>query len=77
MKTFKMIRTKDESKVSGTGIVLEGVVFSNNKVVVHWYGNNQSLNIFDSFSEFEKIHILSHPTNGTIIYFSDNTITKY
>jgi hypothetical protein len=35
-RLFTMIRKNDESHVSGTGRVLDGVVFHNGKVVICW-----------------------------------------
>jgi hypothetical protein len=31
-----MIRNFDESNISGTGMVLEGAIFSNGSTVVYW-----------------------------------------
>src|SRR5256885_979339 len=36
MRTFTLRREEDVSGVSGTGIVLEGTLFSTGVVVVHW-----------------------------------------
>ena len=69
MKTFRMIRNADESGVSGTGTVLEGVKFSDGIVVVRWCVENMpnSTAIYENFGAFELIHVTSHPTNKTII----------
>lgn len=66
-RIFTMVRKKDESGVSGRGRVLDGVVFKNGKTVINWRSANPSLTIFDSFEEFEQIHIDSHPKNKTDI----------
>lgn len=62
-----MIREKDESGYSGTGVVLHGIVFSDGTTVIHWQTKKEtdSTSIFDSFEDFEKIHIGQHPKNGT------------
>lgn len=67
MKTFEMTRAADESGVSGTGKVLEGVVFRGGKTVVQWCveGKPNSTVVYDSFEDFKYIHVDSHPTNGT------------
>jgi hypothetical protein len=66
-----MIRKQDESHVSGTGRVLDGVVFHNGKVVVCWRTENKhgytSVGMYDSFEAFKFIHIDSHPHNETEI----------
>lgn len=77
MKTFIMIRTNDETGVSGTGKVLEGAQFSNGQVVVRWISDNSATNIYKNFDSFVNIHILSHPTNGTKIIWCDGNIMEY
>jgi hypothetical protein len=66
-KLFTMIRKQDESHVSGTGRVLDGIIFHNGKVVICWRSEEKdgcsSLGIFDSFEAFKSIHIDPHPTN--------------
>lgn len=71
MRTFRMIRQSDESKYSGTGEVLQGVIFDNGKTVIQWCVPEKpnSIAIYNSFPDFKEIHIDSHPTNKTIIEF--------
>jgi hypothetical protein len=76
-QVFEMIRNNDESGTSGTGKVLDGVLFPNGRVVICWNATNSkatvdgepvgSITVFDGFEEFHAIHIGSHPTNGTEI----------
>lgn len=67
IKRFYMTRDADESGVSGTGKVLEGVVFSDGTTVIRWCTGHapNSTAIYNSFEDFKKIHVDSHPTNGT------------
>lgn len=37
-RTFKLYRDKDVSGVSGTGLICEGVLFSDGHSAVHWLG---------------------------------------
>lgn len=79
MKKFTMYRQADESGVSGTGIVLQGVVFANGKAVVQWLvgpdpGDTQ---VKDDFERFLKTHVKSHPTNKTIITWEDGSQEIY
>jgi len=75
VKVFEMIRNFDESKHSGTGKVLDGVVFPNGKVAICWDTKDNddskldvgSISIFDSFEDFQKVHIGQHPKNKTEI----------
>ena len=65
MKTFTVIRERDESGVSGTGRILDGVMFHNGKVVICWRTDIEgsrhgasSLGIYDSWEDFSFIHIV-------------------
>jgi hypothetical protein len=66
-RAFRMIRRFDATGVSGTGQVLEGVVFADGQTVVRWCvaGKPPSTELFASFADFELIHIASHPGNAT------------
>lgn len=74
IKVFRMIRESDTSGVSGTGCILEGVVFHNGQVVCCWRSDVEgagigepSIGIYPTWHAFETIHITSHPHNGTRI----------
>jgi hypothetical protein len=56
MRFFHLVRTEDESGVSGTGIVAEGVCFSNGKCALNWLTKYTSVAIYDSIEELENIH---------------------
>lgn len=70
-RTFTLTRGNDESGVSGTGIVLEGVEFSDGRVILEWTSQPRSTVVWDSFEDFWKVHVLSHPTNDSVVEFSD------
>lgn len=78
-RIFTMVRHHDETGVSGTGRVLDGVIFHNGQVVVCWRsdinvkGGFSTLGIFPSWEAFKHIHIESHPANETRVVF--NTIS--
>lgn len=73
MRRFTMRREHDVSGVSGTGTVLEGVLFSTGVVVIHWLTPppRGSISVFDSLDQFLAIHVLPHPENGTALLFED------
>ncbi len=73
MRRFVMSRELDESRVSGTGVVLEGVEFSTGVVVIHWLTPppRGSISVFDSLQQFLGIHVHPHPTNRTMLLFED------
>lgn len=77
-RRFQLFRAADASGVSGTGIVLEGVVFQSGKTVISWLTDRKgskhgytSLGIYDSFEAFKFLHCDSHPTNGSLIEWLD------
>jgi hypothetical protein len=73
MRTFTLCRESDASGVSGTGLVLEGTVFSTGVVVVHWLTPppRGSIAIFDSLQQLLSIHVHPHPENRTVVAFDD------
>jgi len=73
IRTFTVYRQEDETGVSGTGVVIEGVIFATGECVVHWLTPppSGSLAIWSSFDAFVRIHIKPHPGNKTIITFGD------
>lgn len=74
MRSFELIREADESGVSGTGKVLEGVVFTDGTCVTRWVTQNspgRSTNVWDSFGAFVSVHIAPHPDNKSKIVFND------
>lgn len=79
MRTFTVYRQSDETGVSGTGIVIEGVVFATGECVVHWLTPppSGSLAIWSSFDAFIRIHIKPHPGNKTIITFGDGSGLRF
>jgi hypothetical protein len=73
MRQFVMSRDFDVSGVSGTGVVLEGVLFSTGVVVVHWLTPppRGSISVWDSLDQFLSIHVQPHPSNRTVLTFAD------
>ena len=56
MRTFHVIRTEDVSGVSGTGVIAEGVLFSNGKAVVNWISMHKIMEVVDSIAEWSAVH---------------------
>lgn len=56
MRTFQLHRDVDESGISGTGVVAEGVHFTNDKVAITWLTQYTSVAIYDSMETVEAIH---------------------
>jgi len=66
LKYFKVSRRYDESGVSGTGHIIDGIVFNDGTTVIKWLTEMSSIAIYRSFEEFKAIHIDSHPQNEAI-----------
>ncbi len=77
--SFTVYRQHDETGVSGDGVVIEGVVMATGQCVVHWLypPPRGGIAIFDSMSDFVKVHIEPHPANQTIITYQDGTKTVF
>lgn len=56
MKTFKLSRETDLSGISGTGLVGEGVIFSDGRVAMRWLTETATTVLFDCIEHVEKIH---------------------
>jgi hypothetical protein len=60
MRTFHLDRIVDESGVSGTGLVAEGVQFSSGKCVLAWRSGpkdaGRSICVYDDIRSIEAIH---------------------
>ncbi len=56
MKLFYLNRKEDISGISGTGIVAEGVQFSNGKCVVAWLTDYKSVAIYDNIEDLQAVH---------------------
>jgi hypothetical protein len=56
MRTFLLNRKEDVSGISGTGIVAEGVQFSNGKCVVVWLTEYASVAIYDTMNDLQEVH---------------------
>lgn len=75
-RVFSMVRQADESGVSGTGHVLDGVVWPAGSASVCWRTGplapeDQVPIAFSSWSAFMAIHVDQHPGNESIIAFDD------
>ena len=79
IRTFTVCRINDESGVSGTGIVIEGITLATGQFVVHWLypAPRGSIAMFDSISDFATVHIKPHPGNETIITYEDGEQVHY
>lgn len=70
MRTFKTVRTHDVSGVSGTGVVTEGVEFTDGTVVLKWLTSTSSTAFYNSIEDVIAIH--GHE-GSTTIQWDDET----
>lgn len=78
-RLFSLIRHVDESGISGTGRVLDGVIFHTGQVVICWRTDLNSENpgyssiaIYPSWEAFLHVHVQPHPPEAMEIrFFSD------
>ncbi len=68
MRTFKLVRNEDESGVSGTGEVAEGVEFKNGKCVMCWDTTTSSIAVYENVQDLIDIH--GHQ-GKTLVKFED------
>jgi hypothetical protein len=73
IEAFTVCRQHDETGVSGEGVIIEGVVLGTGQCIVHWLypPPRGGIAIFDSMTDFIKVHIEPHPANKTF------TVTNY
>lgn len=55
-KLFYLQRTEDESGISGTGRIAQGIIFDNGKVALTWLSDTPSTAIYDSIGDVRSIH---------------------
>jgi hypothetical protein len=58
IRRFELWRHEDVTKVSGTGLVAEGAVFSDGVAVTHWLTSTSSTVTWDTHSLDEAIETL-------------------
>ncbi len=70
MRLFHLLRLEDESGVSGTGIVAEGVVFSTGRCVLNWLTTHSSTAMYDNVRDLEVIH--GHNGKTKLVFVSES-----
>jgi hypothetical protein len=70
-RAFTVHRAADATGVSGTGRVLDGVIFHTGQVVVCWRSGYGSVTIFENWKAFDSVHLKAHPENRARIVFFD------
>lgn len=55
-RLFHLVRLKDGKGISGTGKVIDGVMFPDGKVVIQWQGRYTSISVFNNMEDFIAVH---------------------
>lgn len=74
MKLFHFYRLEDQSGVSGTGPVVEGVQFTNGWCALRWLSKNSSVCFYQSIEDVKSIH--SHGGKTEIIIHDFEPLRK-
>jgi len=57
MRSFYLFRDEDVTGVSGTGVVAEGIAFSDGRAAIRWcVGDHRSTSVWESMEALEAIH---------------------
>lgn len=75
-RRFQLHRKADPTGVSGTGIVAEGCLFSNNECVVKWLSKRASTTMYNNISDVMAIH--GHDGDTIIVWLDEEpkVVTK-
>lgn len=56
LQEFYLLRKKDVSGVSGTGIVARGCVLPSHRCILEWYTQYETIGIYDNLEQIRAIH---------------------
>jgi hypothetical protein len=56
VRIFRLNRLRDDTGISGTGIIAEGVQFSDGRCVLRFITAHRSIAIYDSMADLQAIH---------------------
>ncbi len=69
MRRFHLYRLTDASGVSGTGVVAEGVEFTDRRCALRWRTATASTAVYDRIADIEAIH--GHHGATRIVWHDD------
>ena len=71
MRRFVLQRDVDATGTSGTGVVAEGVEFSNGQVTIHWISQLESVNVYANAKVLSALH--GHNGNTRIVWIDEES----
>ena len=72
VRDFELIRNVDVTGRSGTGVVAEGVVFSDGLAILRWLREPYALGVYESIDALISVH--GHEGN-THVAFRENSLS--
>ena len=69
MRVFQLVREEDESGVSGTGVVAQGVEFDNGMVAFSWISPHIKIDIALNIKTVGKVH--GHEGKTRVVWIFD------
>ena len=73
VRDFELIRNVDVTGRSGTGVVAEGVVFSDGLTILRWLREPYALGVYESIDALISVH--GHEGN-TCVAFRENFLSS-
>jgi hypothetical protein len=74
VRDFILIRDKDITDKSGTGVVAEGVVFTDGFAILKWLREPYALGIYETLEALISVH--GHEGNTHVEFIEKNTIVS-
>jgi hypothetical protein len=74
MRLFQLHRDEDSSGVSGTGVVAEGVEFTNRECVIHWLAKRSSMGIYANIDDVVIVH--GHDGRTRVVFVEPTVLKK-
>jgi len=71
MRTFKLVRDKDISGVSGLGVVAVGAEFPSGRCAIEWLPGRHDVRSMNIYQSLDEIHRINGHEGATRIVFDD------
>jgi len=68
---FFLERVEDETGVSGTGRVLEAVIWQDGSVTAKWRPPMSTETSYKDFETFLRVHVTSHPSKSKVVFIDE------
>ncbi|MGW5377465.1 hypothetical protein ACWESM_18665 [Nocardia sp. NPDC003999] len=72
IRTFELVRERDVTGVSGTGVVADGVLWPDGHASLRWRGDRRSTSSWDSLDDLEAVH--GHEGATRVVWTDEPTL---